>query len=232
MQIEPAHCKPFQLKDFAQMEEERRLAELAVMQAIEAAKTPIVPTFSEAEIMAAKQQGFADGFSQGHAKGRAEIDREQEVRELQLTQVLQMVAQGLGNEIGVFRKHQAAHVKYSADVVLMVARKLAGQALESQPLAAIEGMVSECIEMLMGKAQVTLVVHPDLSELLQNYLTTHVPVTEKMKLIIVGDAKLAKGDCRIEWPGGAAERHTEALWQEMETVIKRAFEISANKVTE
>ena len=41
--------------------------------------------------------------------------------------------------------------------------------------------------------------------------------------MVLGDAELTAGDCRVDWGDGSAERKSEAIWAEMDDIIKEAF---------
>jgi flagellar assembly protein FliH len=180
------------------------------------------PTFSEADIesarMAGKKSGYTDGFAAGLAQAKAESD--------QTAMDTDAIIQQLGESLVVAEKlYQHLLMKESTDLsslILMIAKKVAGEALEARSIETITAMVTRCLPVLFSKPRLLIDVHPTMLQ----------PVLERMETYLraqgfEGDiqfrsnAELGPHDISLDWGAGQASRSTEQLWQEIETLIAR-----------
>lgn len=189
------------------------------------AEPPPPPTFTEAELKNAEQEGYRKGFLEGTKEGQLQTQSEHaEIERLLTGAVEQLYAQvqGVITEYNRFVEMQKEELPR---VALAIARKVAGVALDTNPLPLIESLVIACVERMLGEPHLTVTVNDRLSDMLETRLIAHFEhSSEPGEISIQGDANFAPGDCRIEWAGGKAEHNTEQLWQQMQAIIQEMVE--------
>lgn len=175
----------------------------------------VVPTFSEEEVAAAQQQGFAAGREEGQ---RAAM----ELTESRLAEALSAVAERIG---GLFEIQAQANVLAAADAVsisTIMVRKIFPDLARRNALGEIENMVETAMHQVMDEPRLIIRVSEVLRQDAEERLTAVIGANGyEGRLVILGDDEIAHGDCRIEWTDGGAERDTAALWQELDSIIEQ-----------
>lgn len=219
------HYKEFKLKDFSAPEPEKTFVPAHFPKIEEAASAEMIEpqpqTFSEEEIESARTIAFEEGRQQGRKEAEAALDTSSLQQQQVVTALLSDVLSRLDEEMSAAHAAREQQRKEVGTLVLLLAKKLAGNALTAQPLGAVEPMINDCLGMLTGETKLSIAVAPALVEPMQHYVASHR--REGQALEVVADASLQIGDCRIQWPGGKAERNHEAIWRDIETIITRTM---------
>lgn len=185
---------------------------------------PPPPSFSEAELEAAKAAAYEEGFMAGKAEGKREIDHESMQLQQESKQVFDIIHHHLES---LAQQHQQYLISKQADLgrlVLGCAERLAVEALRKEPLADIEAMVRDCLGLMMGKPEVLVQVHPKLQR----------PLAEKFagQVKVVSNPDMNPIDCHISWSYGDATREIDKIWGQIEETIDRYFAISATEMSQ
>lgn len=224
--------KPFTLKDFS-TPESKIAPEDAFVPAFPSAVTsaePVEevvevveaePAISEEELAAIKQEAYERGRADGRRDAEATFDAGAQQLRQELQATFAALNERLDVELTAAAEAAQRQRKEVGTLVLLLARKLAGNALTAQPLGAVEPMISECLNMLVGENTLRVSVASSVVEPLKAYLAEHRRTGQE--LVVEADAKLQVGDCRILWPGGKAERNHEAVWREIEKIVTRSM---------
>jgi flagellar assembly protein FliH len=223
--IDKLHHKPFVFQNFSDAEplQEKStsfIQEQAPKLPVEP-QEPVAPSFSEEELQAAQREAEVIGRQKGYEDAKREWDERALAREAQIIGLLENLTNRLEGEITQQQKQRASQQADMANIVLMIARKLVNNALDTQPINSVEPIVRECLAMLPGEAKLSIAVSEQLKEPLCAYLK--MASHEGQTIEVIADPQMQAGDCRIQWPGGKAERQQEALWNEMENIVKRAL---------
>lgn len=227
--------KPFTFKDFSAPEPEVSPAD-AFVPAFPSAVTDVEsipselqieelapePAISEEELAAIRQEAYEQGRSDGRREAEAMLDAGAQQQRQELHSVFTAMMTRLDAELATAEQAAQQQRKEVGTLVLLLARKLAGNALTAQPLGAVEPMISECLNMLVGENTLHIAVTPSVVEPLKAYLAEHRRTGQE--LVVDADPKLQVGDCRILWPSGKAERNHEAVWREIEKIVTRSME--------
>jgi flagellar assembly protein FliH len=108
----------------------------------------------------------------------------------------------------------------AVEVAAMIARKLAGSALEQFPTAEIEALIVDCLASLDGVPHLVIRCHPDLAEAVKEIATDRIRTSGFTgRLVVMGEPEQALGDCRLEWVDGGLVRDTAALNADIDTRI-------------
>ena len=181
---------------------------------------PPPPTFSEADLeaatAAAKKLGFAEGFEAGLARAAEQADAKRDMAE---TRMLAM-----GESLRHLQEsYQQLLVKESGELsqlVLMIARKVAGEALAERSHETISAFVGRCLPVIFSKPRLIVELNPDNFELT-------IDAIEKLlqksgyegEVQFRANPQLSTNDVALDWGIGQAERNTDALWHEIETLL-------------
>ena len=107
------------------------------------------PTFSEAELEAAREQARSEGHQAGLAQARTEIVQI-------IANTLASVDGSIAGLIGRYDQDFADIRQEAAEMALAIARKLAPALIARQPAAEVEALIAECITDLREEPRVVV----------------------------------------------------------------------------
>ncbi len=169
------------------------------------------PVFSQEQLEAAREEGRGEGRQDGRREALQELEAAAQA-------ALQRVAAALEQ----MRLAQVQRWSEAVAVAVLVARKIAAAAIEAAPLAEVEATIETCLDEFREEPRVVIRVHEPLVETLAARLDA---IIERHGLtadiVVLGDDGLAKGDCRIEWADGGAERIGAQLEAAVEEAVQR-----------
>ncbi len=175
----------------------------------------IVPTFSEEELAAAREDAHKEGFEAGRREA-AEATEEK---------LLATVEKACEQMNAIYNDQFEANreiAKEMISVATAIARKMFPDLNARNALGEIERVVQETLSAITEEPRVQIMVPPDLRESFLERLTV---MTNRAgfdgKVFVNPDASLNPGDCRIEWSNGAAVRDSEALWEMIDEIVER-----------
>ncbi len=182
------------------------------------------PSFNEAELLAAKNAAFEEGFVAGKAEGKREADHAAMQLQQEGNQVCGLIIHRLEMLAKQHQEYLASKQAELGQLVLSCAQKIAVEALRKEPLADIEDMVSHCLAMLLEGPDAVVQVHPKLA----------APLAQKFtgKVKVLGNPEINPLDCVINWQYGEANREIDEIWGKIEQTIDRYFTIAATEITE
>ena len=164
------------------------------------------PAEAEASARAAAERdaAAASAHARGLQEGRAEAARQGQAR---LADALTRV--GLA-AAGLIQQSDARDAEREAQALAFaaaLARRIAGEALEARPLAAVEEAARTALRHLRGVPHLVLRVNEalvDEAETLMKRLSREHGF--EGRLVVLGEPDLAPGDARLEWADGGVVR--------------------------
>lgn len=176
---------------------------------------PAEPTFSAADLAAAREAAWAEGHAAGDAAARAETDR-------LAAEALDVIAGRLSAIDGALAESMENAARLGIETGVSVARRVVPAILRRHPTIEIETLFRTCLNDLQEEPRVVLRVADPLLDVLQGGMQR---IASRAgfggKVIVIGDENLDLGDCRIEWSDGGAERDNARLWQAVDAVVQR-----------
>ena len=165
------------------------------------------------QIDALKKESYDTGFAAGKTAGKEQQTAEQ-------TSVLCTIDQNaaaLIKNINMIAQEQAEQTRRLA---LVIAKKLLPTFMSQNGLQEIEALVTETIREMAREPRMVVRVHESefdvLSEKIQAIATQRA---FPGKIVILADAEVASGDCRIEWADGGVERNTPVTMKSIEQTL-------------
>lgn len=178
-------------------------------------RQPPEPTFTRAELDAARDAGIAEGRAAAFAEAAGGIEQ-------RAATALSVIAAEVQKVMG---ERAALAVEVQRDALVLVrtiVRKLAPALCRKDPLAEIEALVAEILRDAIDEPRLVLRVADDLFDAVQARLA---PLAEAAgfagKLVLLADGALLLGDCRIEWADGGTERNTRRLLGDIDAALVR-----------
>ncbi|MFH1805544.1 MAG: FliH/SctL family protein [Pseudomonadota bacterium] len=169
----------------------------------------------------AREEGLAEGTAQGLEQGRQEILQS-------LDKTVSDTAIVLGGHLAhIDEQQKRANARIAEDsihVARAIMRKIAPAWVAQNDLMEIEQIVRQCLSNLFDVPKVLVQVHPDIAAAL-NERITEIGRSRGFsgQLLVVGEAGVLPGDCRVSWGDGTAVRETAALWAEINDIVERAI---------
>jgi flagellar assembly protein FliH len=163
----------------------------------------------------------AEGYARGVREGQALAEQQIQAR---LSDALTRVGLAAAGLIGQSDARDQAREDEALDFAILLARKIAGEALDAQPLAAIGDAARAALQHLRGVPHLVVRVHESLvdeSEALVKRLARERGF--EGRLVVLGEPDLAPGDARMEWADGGVVRDRTQI----EAAVLSALGISA-----
>lgn len=183
---------------------------------------PPAPTFSEEELqlarIEAKKLGYNEGFLAGQAQAQSEADAEAASAQLALQTISQQVAALSGTYAEVL-KRQSLDV---SELVLMIAKKVADEALLINSVDTIAALVTSCLPAIYTRPRITVEMNPATMKRASDAVQEHIrALGYEGEVLFRGNPAIAVADARVDWGSGYAERSTDALWRDIEMLLAR-----------
>ncbi|MEJ0010039.1 MAG: FliH/SctL family protein [Alphaproteobacteria bacterium] len=207
------------LRDFRTPVAVKAAAPVAVEEAI-APPPPPPPVFSEAELAAARDAAKQLGYAEGVEAGLAQAATEEAARRKDLTEAGQRIAGQLAQLAGTYSQLIAQQSVELSALVVAIARKVAGEALDARGVDTIAALVKSCLPVVYGRPRVTIELHPDLLDDARDAIRPLIEASGlESEIAFKGSETLARHDVRVDWGNGQAHRSGDAIWREIEALL-------------
>ena len=201
-------------------EEELALAEaevaanLADREAELADPEEYIPTFTEDQLKAARDDGYQAGRRAGGQEAGDAI-------ETKLNDALSMI----GTQLDELFKRQAVDTANTftdaVNIAVAIARKCFPHLNDTHGFPEIERMVREVLTEVLEEPRIIIHIGPTLKDTLEARVKTIANASNFGGQIIILEAEdMASGDCRISWSSGTAERDMEGTLRKIEQIVK------------
>ena len=106
------------------------------------------------------------------------------------------------------------------EVAVLLARRIAGEALDAQPVAAIGAAARAALQHLRGVPHLVVRVQDGLVEETEALLRRLARERGyEGRLVVLGEPDLALGDARIEWADGGVVRERARIEAEIDAAV-------------
>ena len=163
-------------------------------------RSSITVAAHEAALAEAQARGYRNGLTAAEAQARTEAERRTAAAYERIAQALESLRKSLKRVEDRFEAE-------AVEVAVAVARKIAPTLIAREPLAEIGALADSCFRELLAAPHVVIRVHEEL------YATAKERLEEiarargfEGRLVVLGEADIAVGDCRIEWADGGLVR--------------------------
>lgn len=179
---------------------------------------PPEPSFSSAELLQAHEDGYADGFAAGKAAAEG-------ATAARLAASLQGIEEMLARLLGGAAAEAEAGRREMVGIALAISRKLLPSFSQRHGLAEIEEMVAQCVGELVDEPRLVIrVADAMLDAVAEKVEAVTAARGFAGRVVMLADAALPPGDCRIEWADGGVERDTARLWRDVDALAARLLD--------
>lgn len=181
---------------------------------------PPPPSFSQAELDAAKKIAFEEGRLAGANEEKERQDAHEKANREQVVIACKIMcerAADMQRNLASFKETQTTEL---AALLQMLVEKIAGDALMTAPHKAVERMIQDCLGVLQSQPRVTIQVHPTCFAAIEETLRiTAAQYHLENSITLRENSDLGLSDVRMSWGNGNAERSLREMWQQIESLI-------------
>lgn len=172
------------------------------------------PADRSALIADAEARGYARGLAAAEDAAR-ETARRSAAAMTRIAAALEETARGLS------RVEERVETE-AVEVAVAVARKLAPALMAREPVAEVAALVGECLGHLVSAPHVVVRVNDALYESACSALQAIAAASGFAgKLVILADAEVESGDCRLEWADGGVIRSRARIAAAIDEAVDR-----------
>lgn len=181
---------------------------------------PPPPVFREADIEAARDVGKKLGYAEGFEAGLAQANTEAHHAARDLAHHMARIQEHVASLAARYNDVITQQSSELSQLVLMIARKVAGAALDSNGAQAIAELVNRCLPIVYGKPRVIIDLEPAMRNAVE-----HVLRAQLAQGGFEGDVGFRSiegmdpSDIRVDWGNGAAQRDSAGIWAEIEALL-------------
>ncbi|MCB2108971.1 MAG: hypothetical protein KDE14_14780 [Rhodobacteraceae bacterium] len=178
---------------------------------------PPEPTFTKAELEAAREEGHIAG----HA---AALEEAATAREHYIADAMALIGERLGEINEQQQESNGAIAETAMRLLSAVLRKVVPHYAVEHAAENIGEFVKQVLPVVLGEPKLVIRVH----NLITNEVEDRVSKSFERAgfqggFAVVPDYDLQPGDCRIEWVGGGADRSEARIWDEIRDIISANF---------
>jgi flagellar assembly protein FliH len=158
----------------------------------------------EAEVAEAETRGYRNGMNAAEAQARTEAER-------RLAGAFEHIATALDQLRGSLKTVEDKFEAEAVEVALAVGKKLASELISREPFAEVAALADNCFRELLAAPHIVVRVNGAL------YADAKARLEEiarargfEGRLVVMAEAAIAPGDCRIEWADGGLKRDRAA----------------------
>ncbi|UMY17831.1 flagellar assembly protein FliH [Methylobacterium organophilum] len=169
----------------------------------------------------AASEAEARGYARGLQEGRAEAQAQVQARLADALTRLGLATAGLLSQSDA---RDAEREEQATAFALLLARKLAGDALAAKPLAGVEEAARAALQHLRGVPHLVVRVHESLVDETETLIKRLARERGfEGRLVVMGEPEMPVGDARIEWADGGITRERDRI----EAAVLEALGLSA-----
>lgn len=171
----------------------------------------------EAALAAAEARGRQAGLAAAEVQERTRAER-------QTAAAFDRISAALTRLAGELPALASRLETESIDVAIAAARQLAPALIAREPLAEVSALVVACLRELIAAPHVVIRVNEALYADARERLTELARACGfEGRLVVLGEADIAPGDCRIEWADGGMIRERAAIEAAIAGTVERYF---------
>jgi flagellar assembly protein FliH len=178
-------------------------------------KFRMTPEEHQAEVTAAEQRGYQRGLTAAEAQARSDAERRTAAAYERIAGVLA----GIASEMKAIEGRLEAE---AVEVAVAVGSKLATALVAREPLAEMAALATECFSAFLAAPHVVVRVNNELYAAARDRLDEIAKSRGfEGRLVVLGEAEIALGDCRIEWADGGVVRDRATIAAAIDDLVAR-----------
>lgn len=172
--------------------------------AVNPADRPVPAAEHAAKLAEAEAEGFRKGFAAAEAEESADARR----RNTAALERIATATEALARSLDAVEARLEAE---AVEVAVAVGRKLATELVTREPMTEIASLATDCFKQLIKTPHVVIRVNDALHEFARERIDEIAQHRGfEGRLVVLAEAEIAPGDCRIEWADGGLTRDKAA----------------------
>lgn len=181
------------------------------------AEAPPAPTFTEEDLQVVREAAYDEGMRNGQAEAMATTEH-------QMSEAMTRIAAAMAS-LGQAQEEAAdANQRVAARVAMAVLKKVLPAACEQHAFEEVVRTVQECFAHVLDEPRIIVRVDQDLVDPVRDKLESVAGLHGfEGRVVVQADPRLGRGDCRVEWADGGAERDQARLLADIEAAVERSL---------
>jgi len=180
-----------------------------------AVQPTIAASQHEAEVAEAEMRGYRNGMNAAEAQARTEAER-------RLAGAFEHIASGLDQLRGSLKAVEDRFEAEAVEVALAVGKKLAAELISREPFAEAAALADNCFRELLAAPHIVVRVNGALYAVAKQKLEEIAQARGfEGRLVVMAEADIEPGDCRIEWADGGLKRDRLATERAIAEAVER-----------
>jgi len=192
--------------------------------AVRAAQSSISTAQHEAALADAEARGYRSGMNAAEAQAKVEAER-------RLAEAFERIAAGFDE---LHQRLKAVEDKFEAEAVevaMAVGRKLAPALIAREPFAEIAALADTCFRELLAVPHLVVRINGAVYGAAKEQLEELARARGfEGRLVVMAEAEIAPGDCRIEWADGGLRRDRAATEAAIADAVERYVAVRRGKL--
>jgi len=185
--------------------------------AVKFARSPQEPTYTKADLDAARAEAAAAARMAALAEATADT-------EARLANAVEMFAAGVPSLLERSETIRLDVERRAIELLRALVAKATPALARKEPLAEIETLVIDCLREVFEEPRIVLRVPEALFDATRQRLGALAQQSGfGGKFVLLADPALGPVDCRLEWADGGAERDVARLQREIDGVLARTL---------
>jgi len=177
------------------------------------------PTITVVEAERRRADAESQAYRKGFAAGQAQAQNEAAQR---TTAALGVIADAMERLSKTLAGIEARLESEAVEVAVAVAGKLAPELIAREPIAEISALATDTFRHLVKAPHVVVHIGTDIYEAANSKLDEIAQARGfEGRLVVLSDAAMAGGDCRIEWADGGVSRDRAATLAVIDDLVAR-----------
>lgn len=175
---------------------------------------PPPKTFTEAELEAAREEGYVEGHTSA-------LEEAETAREHYVADALNIVSQSLDGLEEQQTETNKEIGQAALRLVYAVIEKVVPTHAQAHAVDSVEALVRDVLPLVYDEPTLVVRTHNMIAEDVQARMEDVVGRSNFTgSVTVMPDYELQPGDCRVDWKGGGADRDEGRLWSDIRAVIK------------
>lgn len=167
------------------------------------------------KVAEAEARAYRNGYDTALREAKVDSDR----RSAQALQEIGNAIKGIATGFGGIKSRMETE---AVDIAVAVARKLAGELIDREPLGEISALVCDCFAHLVSTPHLVVRINDALYEAAHARIETLAKQSGFAgRLVILAEPNIRTGDCRIEWADGGVVRERAVIEAKIDELVGR-----------
>jgi flagellar assembly protein FliH len=167
------------------------------------------------KVAEAEARAYRNGYDTALREAKVDSDRRSAQALQEIGNAIKGIAAGFG---GIKNRMETEAV----DIAVAVARKLAGELVDREPLGEISALVCDCFAHLVSTPHLVVRINDALYEAAHARIETLAKQSGFAgRLVILAEPNIRTGDCRIEWADGGVVRERAVIEAKIDELVGR-----------